>query len=158
MLLRVTFAGLKLEDNSLDGTVPTELRSMEYLEVLTLGDNKLEGELSPWLTSDFVELQGLCLSNNNFHGPIPDALGNLTALTALYLDGNLFTGSVPEGLCSSDGNPAGELDVFVAKCGDTNPELICGCCDSGDTCDITHDTGHGEVESHLFSSLLEDEF
>ncbi|KAK2639604.1 hypothetical protein Ddye_027399 [Dipteronia dyeriana] len=68
------------------------------LTTLDLSENQFGNtSLSSW----FFKLQNLeffDLSVNNFKGPIPDGLMNLTSLRHLYLSFNYFNSSIPNGL------------------------------------------------------------
>ena len=65
--------GLDLSEESLSGSIPSEL-------------------------GDLLELTRLDLSDNSLTGEIPRELGNLTNLTELRLSGNNLTGCIPEAL------------------------------------------------------------
>ncbi|KAL3780375.1 hypothetical protein HJC23_002668 [Cyclotella cryptica] len=85
----------KLEFNgySLDGTMPPEIGSLPFLEVLSLTDNILHGTL-PSEIGYLRKLTALNLNNNEFTGSLPTELGYLTLLTVFSINGNQFTGRI----------------------------------------------------------------
>jgi hypothetical protein len=86
--------------NRLNGTIPTQLRSLGNVWELWLDRNRLVGSL-PTELSELVELQILCLSDNSLTGSIPSDLARLPMLQDLWLDGNSgIEGSVPLELCT----------------------------------------------------------
>ncbi|KAF9598315.1 hypothetical protein IFM89_026604 [Coptis chinensis] len=71
-----------------------ELNRLYYQDAVTVTSKGLQMELVKILTI-FTSLD---MSNNNFTGEIPDAIGNLTSLYVLNLSGNALTGSIPRSL------------------------------------------------------------
>jgi hypothetical protein len=90
---------LKLPNNLLVGTIPSELGDLTYLTLLDLSQNQLTGPL-PAELSQLTALQSLILSYNHLTGSLPPELGSLTNLTALHLSQNRLTGSIPAELGS----------------------------------------------------------
>ncbi|GAB5523477.1 MAG: hypothetical protein Roseis2KO_13490 [Roseivirga sp.] len=86
--------GLVLEDNNLDGTLPTEIGDLSALRGLVLGGNELRGGL-PAELGNLTELEALILRDNDFGGSIPVELANLTKLFELNLAINNLTGGIP---------------------------------------------------------------
>ena len=88
--------GANLFSQLLNGTLPPELQNLPALQTLLIQDNSLTGsiptELGNLSTSGFTTLN---LSGNSLTGSIPSELGNLTGLTSLNLSGNSLTGSIP---------------------------------------------------------------
>ncbi len=90
---------LRLDENVLSGELgwgqDKELdQPFASLEYLYLGDNSLRGGIS--VLGNFRSLKTLDIGNNNFSGPVPETLGDLTALTTLLLNGNSgLSGCVP---------------------------------------------------------------
>ncbi|KAI4348695.1 hypothetical protein L6164_009387 [Bauhinia variegata] len=70
--------------------------SNSMVEKLDLSHKNLGGNVT--LVAELKALKRLDLSNNNFHGVIPSALGNLSDLEVLDLSANMFEGSIPPGL------------------------------------------------------------
>ncbi len=109
---------LDLSENELNGTIPSELGHLTYLEFLYLSENQLSGTIPPALgiLSNLIELglwsneltgsippelgrlanlEMLHLGANELSGPIPPELGNLTNLAELGLYSNKLTGVIP---------------------------------------------------------------
>ncbi len=87
--------------NSLQGTVPACISSMQNLGILQLNNNFLSGSIPSGLcsvTHSWWQLN-LELSNNHFIGSLPDCLGTIPALKMLSVGGNSLTGSIPSSLC-----------------------------------------------------------
>lgn len=85
---------LSLSANHLTGTLPPTLASLPRLKLLVLNDNQLQGAL-PSALGQASLLIGLYLNGNQFSGPIPPELGNLPNLQTLALDTNYLTGAIP---------------------------------------------------------------
>ena len=88
---------LSLSQNSLRGTLPPELGTLDALTVLALGDNALRGPI-PAALSNLADLALLILWDNGLTGPIPATLGTLANLRVTRFAGNALTGCVPHGL------------------------------------------------------------
>ena len=80
-------------------------RSMEFVKILTiftsidLSNNGFHGEI-PDLVGTLKDLIVLNLSSNNFIGRIPSSLGNLIELESLDLSRNKLLGEIPRQLTS----------------------------------------------------------
>jgi len=86
-----------LNSCGLQNTMPLlEHSNLTSLQTLDLNSNPFNTSLraKSWVW-DLPSLQELDLGGCGIHGPIPDAVGNLTSLEALYLDENNFSGTVP---------------------------------------------------------------
>ncbi|OAY81828.1 putative LRR receptor-like serine/threonine-protein kinase IRK [Ananas comosus] len=81
----------------INGSIPSYICKLKYLEVLDLSNNSLSGELPEcWNNSS---LSVLDLSNNNLTGEIPSSIGSLScSLKLLHLNNNNFYGELPSGL------------------------------------------------------------
>eukprot|EP00984_Skeletonema_dohrnii_P026075 scaffold15347_cov73-Skeletonema_dohrnii-CCMP3373.AAC.1 len=90
---------LRLFDNNLVGSIPTELGKLDNLVYLRLDRNDLTGGI-PTELGDLDSLQGLFLNNNQLTGGIPTELGQLDNLEELWLDGNQLTGGIDAGICN----------------------------------------------------------
>ncbi|GKV45697.1 hypothetical protein SLEP1_g52755 [Rubroshorea leprosula] len=109
---------LDISWNRLQGTIPSSLCKIKGLEILSLGSNRLSGELpNCWNQSQRINvldvannsisgkiprsicfltsLQFLLLSKNNFHGKIPACLQNCSSLWSLDVGGNRLSGELP---------------------------------------------------------------
>ncbi|KAL9229082.1 hypothetical protein vseg_004594 [Gypsophila vaccaria] len=85
---------LELQNNRLNGTIPSELGSCHKLSLLNLGGNRFSGEL-PRELGDLKQLMGLSLQQNNFVGPIPHEITQLTSLLTLNISWNSLSGLIP---------------------------------------------------------------
>ncbi|KAM3198149.1 hypothetical protein ACQJBY_073330 [Aegilops geniculata] len=81
------------------------LKNLCSLEIIDLSYNEITGDIEVLMESlpqcTWTKLQELDLSDNNFTGPIPPQLGNLTWLTSLELSNNHLTGRIPPELMHS---------------------------------------------------------
>ena len=100
--LRVT--ELDLYDSQLTGAIPSELRSLDRLQVLSLGGNELTGPIPAWL-GEMDNLLTLTLWGNRLAGGIPSELRRLHNLQVLSISGKHLTGVIPAWL--------GELDSLL---------------------------------------------
>ena len=95
---------LRLHNNQLTGSIPTELNGLGNLTQFWVSNNRLTGSI-PSELGDLTNLQQLNLHTNLLSGTIPSELGNLTNLARLRiggLDGNRgnigLTGCVPSAI------------------------------------------------------------
>ena len=88
---------IALYNNSLTGSIPSELGDLTDLTVLGLSRNQLTGSI-PSELGDLTNLTSLALWGNELTGSIPSDLGDLTNLTGLLLGWNELTGSIPSDL------------------------------------------------------------
>jgi len=96
--------GLNPYNNNLNGTLPSEIGNLSFLESLGIYYNfNLRGRL-PTELGNLTELRLIYMPGNGFSGPIPSSLGNLSKLDVLYLSDNYeypdggFTGSIPSSI------------------------------------------------------------
>ena len=85
---------LRLGDNNLQGTIPTELAQLTNLTWLSLNVNQLTGAI-PTELAQLTNLTDLNLGGNQLTGTIPTELAQLTNLTWLNLGFNQLTGTIP---------------------------------------------------------------
>uniref|UniRef100_A0A2N9H7B0 Leucine-rich repeat-containing N-terminal plant-type domain-containing protein n=1 Tax=Fagus sylvatica TaxID=28930 RepID=A0A2N9H7B0_FAGSY len=102
------------------GKIPRSLVQCRMLEVLNLGNNKLNDTFPFWLES-LPELQILVLRANGFHGPIWDPATKIgfSKLHVIDLSHNNFTGELPSKYfmtleCNANGPPSKILTIFTA--------------------------------------------
>ncbi|CAN1130448.1 Leucine-rich repeat protein 1 [Linum perenne] len=74
---------LNLEDNRLNGSIPTELGNLKNLVALDLFNNSLSGSIPSSLGSNLQSLKFLRLQNNKLSGEIPKSLADIPNLTIL---------------------------------------------------------------------------
>ncbi|MED6156153.1 hypothetical protein PIB30_011883 [Stylosanthes scabra] len=92
---------IDLGDNSLDGRVPSSLFNLPYLQLLSISNNRFDGQLDEFPNSSFSSLEMLDLSGNNLQGPIPFSIFQLKRLTFLELSTNKFNGTIQLSLIRS---------------------------------------------------------
>jgi alpha-tubulin suppressor-like RCC1 family protein/Leucine-rich repeat (LRR) protein len=90
---------LTLENNRLNGAIPSSLGNLGGLQILDLMFNQLSGSI-PTQLSNLTNLQRLLLESNQLSGPIPSVLANLAHLQFLTLRSNRLTGTIPPQLGS----------------------------------------------------------
>lgn len=97
---------------------------LNYVTKLSLSDNSLKGTI-PTELSHLKELTLLDLDGNSLSGTLPDSIGNLTNLNSLKISDNDLRGSVPQRVC--DLANQGILNVY-SSCGGGKDEIECSCC------------------------------
>ena len=92
---------LDLSENELNGTIPSDLGHLTYLEYLDLSKNQLSGTIPSALgvLSNLIELS---VWSNELTGPIPPELGRLANLEMLHLGNNELSGTIPTELGNLD--------------------------------------------------------
>lgn len=71
-----SLASLKLEGNSLEGSIPPSFGGLDNLQQLWLNDNNLSGQI-PVELSELIALETLELQGNNMSGDFPDEICSL---------------------------------------------------------------------------------
>ena len=94
-----TFTSLWLENNRLEGTLPSSLGDLKGLQLLELGENALSGTVPESLGS-LYSLTELSLFYNQLSGTVPASFGGLRELQRLELDQNQLSGPLPTELSS----------------------------------------------------------
>uniref|UniRef100_A0A803NCD3 Leucine-rich repeat-containing N-terminal plant-type domain-containing protein n=1 Tax=Chenopodium quinoa TaxID=63459 RepID=A0A803NCD3_CHEQI len=96
---------LRISNNSLEGSLPSEWRQFAKLSKIDLSINNLAGRIPPALFS--LNLRDLNLSKNHFNGAIPfpesTTVGLLGRLRSLNLAKNSLSGHIPNSLVNIDG-------------------------------------------------------
>ncbi len=91
---------LNLENNALQGTIPSSMSSLSNLTSLDLNTNILTGEI-PSSLGALLELTYLSLHHNNLSGVLSPTLGSLSNLTVMDLSHNgTLTGLIPIAFCN----------------------------------------------------------
>ncbi|KAG8386573.1 hypothetical protein BUALT_Bualt03G0162400 [Buddleja alternifolia] len=106
---------LDLSYNHVSGTIPENLGSMSFLQVLNLGHNNITGEI-PSSLGGLKSVGVLDLSHNKLEGFIPGSLGGLSFLSDLDVSNNNLSGVIPSG---------GQLTTFPSSRYENNSGL-CG--------------------------------
>ncbi|THG16989.1 hypothetical protein TEA_004858 [Camellia sinensis var. sinensis] len=92
-LWRLTYLILSL--NNLSGTIPTEIGQLTNLRILYMSRNQISGSI-PQQIGLLNSLNEIGLHTNNLMGSIPFSIGNLGNLTTLHLYDNQLSGSIPQ--------------------------------------------------------------
>jgi len=86
---------LKLNQNNLTGTLPTQIGNLSEPRGIYFGKNDINGEI-PASIGNLSTLVGLNLANNNFSGNVPpEFFTSLTNLTFLGISSNPISGALP---------------------------------------------------------------
>jgi Leucine-rich repeat (LRR) protein len=85
---------LKLESNSLEGTIPSEINQLLSLRTLSLIRNRLDGTIQSTI-GDLSNLETLFLSQNSLSGVFPVSLTNLVKLKDLDFSSNSLVETIP---------------------------------------------------------------
>ena len=88
---------LLLPRNQLSGRIPSQIGLFEKLEVLSLGRNILSNGI-PSEIGMLTNLRSLNAHHNDLQGRIPTEVGNLSKLEFLSFESNLLTGTLPDEL------------------------------------------------------------
>ncbi|XP_059639147.1 probable LRR receptor-like serine/threonine-protein kinase At3g47570 [Cornus florida] len=101
---------LQLSSNNLSGMIPTPLYNISSIHIFALAGNQLSGSLSQELGLTLPKLQSFFLAINQFYGPIPPSLANISALVDfdssvnffrfLHLGGNYFGDVLPNSIAN----------------------------------------------------------
>jgi Leucine-rich repeat (LRR) protein len=86
---------LHLNNNHFSGEIPSMILC-NSLELIDVGDNKLQGTLPMWIGNHLHKLVILRLRANRFQGHIPTSMCNLSFLQVLDLSMNNITGEIPQ--------------------------------------------------------------
>ncbi|XP_020235701.1 receptor-like protein 9DC3 [Cajanus cajan] len=84
-----------LQDNLLNGSLPSSLFSLPLLRSIQLSNNSLSGSI-PQFLCNHSSLLVLDVSYNLFNGTIPECLTQSETLVVLNLQHNKFHGSIPD--------------------------------------------------------------
>lgn len=85
--------GLRLPNNNMIGTIPTDIGQLQALRIVDLQSNQLSGNLSAF--TSLVNLRELFLSDNNLSGAIPTHIENLNLLRYFLIENNNLSGNLP---------------------------------------------------------------
>lgn len=92
---RVKF--IHLSENNLNGTIPSEIGSLDSAIAIALGINEISGELPPEIGS-MSNLEYLHIYDTQLSGTLPAELGNLSELRSIFINDNELTGAIPSEL------------------------------------------------------------
>ena len=85
---------LRIEENNLNGTMPSELSALSSLEILSLTSGDLQGTL-PSELGDLSSLNFFQMAMVNLHGTIPESFGKLTTMETFSVYNNELSGELP---------------------------------------------------------------
>ncbi|KAM3317347.1 hypothetical protein ACQJBY_035156 [Aegilops geniculata] len=91
-VLRLPFCGLGISPDSL------LLSNLTSLETLDLSENNFRKRSRPNWFWDVSSLKHLNISANDFYGPFPDEIGNMTSIVELGLSNNNLVGMIPSSM------------------------------------------------------------
>lgn len=89
-----------IASNSLNGTIPDEIKFLDSLTFLQIADDGEAGSFNPISGSipdsmgELTKLDSLYLSGNSLDGSIPDSFYNMTSLRTLQMNHNKLSGSI----------------------------------------------------------------
>jgi Leucine-rich repeat (LRR) protein len=86
---------LRLDNNNLTNTIPTENGLLTSLTVFDMKSSQIGGSI-PTQLCHLTNLEILGLSDNDLTGELPTCLGSLTALKWLYVGSNRLEGTLPK--------------------------------------------------------------
>jgi Leucine-rich repeat (LRR) protein len=116
-----------LDDNTITGTLPTQLALLTNLASLSLTNASITGTI-PTQMGTMSNMQRLWLYTNQLHGKIPTQFGNLTQLSVFEVQQNHLSGTMPKSLC-----PIIATSTYAKKslaCDCKNKTVVCTCCTS----------------------------
>ena len=107
------------ENESLGGTIPTEIGTRATLGTISLSSCSFDGSI-PTELGYLVGMQSLWLFNNTLTGTIPTELSALTDLALFQTEGNNLVGTMPTAMC--------QIGAFLSTDCASNEEVSCACC------------------------------
>lgn len=122
-----SLASVDLAENSLGGSLLTEIGLLRTLTEFVVYSNQITGSL-PSEIGLLTNLVVLDLRENFMTGEIPKDLGRMTDLDQFLVANNYFQGGVPESVCSL---------VDDLRFVDVGCELECSCCSDGASTCVT---------------------
>ncbi|CAL4946851.1 unnamed protein product [Urochloa decumbens] len=104
---------LDMSANKLSGQIPVSpgLNQLIKAKHFHFSENQLTGPMSESLFSAKMNLIHVIFDNNNFTGPIPASIGQVTSLQIIRLDHNQFSGPVPDSI----GNLSNLMELSLAN-------------------------------------------
>lgn len=87
---------LRLTDNSLSGSIPSQIGEFTNLSLLTFVNNKLSGTLPS--QAGLLRVDRFKLSQNRLSGPLPTQIGLMTQANVVEISENLLNGALPSEL------------------------------------------------------------
>lgn len=120
-----SLASIDLAENSLGGSIMSEIGMLRSLTEFIAHSNQLTGQI-PTEIGSLTNLVIFDIRENTMTGGLPSEIGNLVDLDQFLVANNYFQGSVPESLCYL---------VDDLRSVDVGCQLDCSCCtDDADLC------------------------
>ncbi|CAI0546282.1 unnamed protein product [Linum tenue] len=91
-----------LSQNQLVGKISSSMCDMQELQILSLRNNRVSGEIPDCWYHSFM-FWAIDVSNNSLTGKIPASFGSLRSLSILLLSSNRFDGEIPASLQNCTG-------------------------------------------------------
>ncbi|KAK7339919.1 hypothetical protein VNO77_20606 [Canavalia gladiata] len=85
---------IDLQDNVLNGSIPSSLPALPLLQSIRLSNNNFQGQLHEFSNITSSKLEILDLSSNTLEGPIPTSISRLRSLSVLKLASNKLNGTI----------------------------------------------------------------
>jgi len=85
---------IDLQDNLLDGNIPSSLFALPLVQGIYLSNNRFRGQLDEFSNNSSSMLETLDLRSNKLEGPIPAYIFNLKSLNVLQLSFNKLNGTI----------------------------------------------------------------
>jgi hypothetical protein len=85
---------VRIHDNGLQGTLPSEMSIISTLYEFTVSDNLVSGTF-PAAYSSLSDLDTFCIAFNQFDGPVPGFIFRFPDMVYLDIAYNRFTGQLP---------------------------------------------------------------
>ena len=117
-----TVSKLNITNFNLEGKLPKELRSLQFVTHLDASQNLLDGGIAE-ATSGWIDLQQLRLANNRLEA-VPQVLGAMSSMTHLDVSGNNISGDIPDFLAFM--NNLIHLDISSNSFNSTIPDYMGG--------------------------------
>jgi LRR receptor-like serine/threonine-protein kinase FLS2 len=129
----VSLTDYTVGSSQMSGPIPSELFTIQTLEVLDLHNASFSGPLSEAGFSNLTSLVRWEVQDNDFTGAIPFSATLLMAnLERFQVQGNdQLTGTVPSAFCALRGTKPTEIQVVFVGC---NVQCNPGCCDANPAC------------------------
>lgn len=115
-----------LDDNYIDGSIPTEIGKYASLASMSISKADLKGKI-PSEIGNLKQLRRLWLFDNHLTGTIPQSLNNLELLEVVELHQNELKGEMPNGVCKAVQKADYDYKSLTSDC---NSEVTCSnsCC------------------------------
>eukprot|EP00429_Kryptoperidinium_foliaceum_P011589 CAMPEP_0176035348 /NCGR_PEP_ID=MMETSP0120_2-20121206/17482_1 /TAXON_ID=160619 /ORGANISM="Kryptoperidinium foliaceum, Strain CCMP 1326" /LENGTH=255 /DNA_ID=CAMNT_0017368697 /DNA_START=348 /DNA_END=1115 /DNA_ORIENTATION=- len=102
-------AGMGVQRNNLQGSLPSSFSQMTYLHWLWLYSNQFTGTLPSQWGGKMPDLQLFFCNNNEISGTLPSEWGEMTRMERFFLDNNNINGRLP----SSYGQMRGLKQIWL---------------------------------------------